>query len=105
MKTRATSLAALTGKPVARLPLLQRILEEIESSYLSARAKGFATVLEQWPLLSATPPGTPLSLEIQGGEKIEGVGMGIDDAGALLVRMETGITRRFASGEVQIQVK
>jgi len=103
LKTKAASLSSLLGKPVARLPILQLILEEIETSYLAARNKGFGRLLEQWPLLSLTPPGTPLSLEIQGGEKIEGTAMGIDETGALLVRMETGITRRFASGEVQIQ--
>jgi BirA family biotin operon repressor/biotin-[acetyl-CoA-carboxylase] ligase len=103
LKNKAVSLASLLGKPVARLPLLQRILEEIESGYVAAREKGFEQVLKQWPLLSATPPGTPLSLEVQGGEKIEGVAMGIDETGSLLVRMEIGITRRFASGEIQIQ--
>ncbi len=104
MKTRAVSLAGILGKPVTRLPLLQKILREIEHWYLEAREKGLNIILEQWPLLSCTPPGTPLILEIMGGERIEGVAMGIDETGALLVRLESGITRRFASGEVQVQV-
>lgn len=103
LKTKAASLSSLLGKPVARLPLLQRILEGIEAAYLTARESGFGSVLEQWPRLSLTPLGTTLGLEIQGGEKIEGTAMGIDETGALLVRMETGITRRFSSGEIQIQ--
>jgi BirA family transcriptional regulator, biotin operon repressor / biotin---[acetyl-CoA-carboxylase] ligase len=104
LRTRASSLAALLGKPVVRLPLLQRILEAIEDDYLEAREHGFERMLAQWPLLSATPLGTPLRLEIQGGEKAEGTAMGLDEAGALLVRLETGITRRFASGEIQFQI-
>jgi BirA family biotin operon repressor/biotin-[acetyl-CoA-carboxylase] ligase len=103
MKTKAVSLAGILGKPVLRVPLLQSILLEIENSYDLARTKGLKWILEQWPLLSCTPPGTAVALEIMGGERIEGMAMGIDDSGALLVRVESGITRRFASGEVQLQ--
>jgi BirA family biotin operon repressor/biotin-[acetyl-CoA-carboxylase] ligase len=104
LKTKAASLAGLTGKPLLRLPLLRRVLLEIETGYVQAKKKGLSSVLAQWPRFSCTPPGTPLKLEIAGGEKLEGTAMGIDESGALLVRMENGITRRFSSGEVQLQV-
>jgi BirA family transcriptional regulator, biotin operon repressor / biotin---[acetyl-CoA-carboxylase] ligase len=101
LRTPATSLAALAGRPVPRLPLLRRILSEMETLYLATRRQGPAGILEHWETLSCMN-GAPVSVETATGEKIEGTALGVDETGALLVRLEGGVTRRFFSGEVSL---
>jgi BirA family transcriptional regulator, biotin operon repressor / biotin---[acetyl-CoA-carboxylase] ligase len=101
LRCKAASLAGLAGRSIARLPLLRRILTEMEQLYLTARRQGPASVLKQWESLSCMN-GAQVTIETAGGEKVEGTAMGIDETGALLVRIEGGMLRRFFSGEVSL---
>lgn len=101
LRTKAASLSGLLGRVVPRLPLLRRILAETERLYTAARKQGAGLILEQWEALSCMN-GAPVVVEAAGGERIEGTAMGIDETGALLVRIEAGLTRRFFSGEVSL---
>jgi BirA family transcriptional regulator, biotin operon repressor / biotin---[acetyl-CoA-carboxylase] ligase len=103
VRTRAASLSGLTGRPVARLPLLRRVLDEVDTLYAAARKRGPAYVLEQWEPLSAMN-GAAVAVDTANGERVEGTAMGVDETGALLVRLESGLTRRFFSGEVTLSV-
>jgi BirA family biotin operon repressor/biotin-[acetyl-CoA-carboxylase] ligase len=101
LRHRAASLSGLLGRPLARLPLLRRILLEMERLYQIVRQRGTASILEQWQPLSCLQ-GAPVTVELAGGEVVEGTASGIDENGALLIRMESGVTRRVVSGEVTL---
>lgn len=101
MKNKAASLAGLRGRTVARLPLLQAVLREAEKLYLALARTGLQPVLEAWRALSCMEH-TPVTIELATGERSEGTALGIDETGALLVRLENGLTRRFSSGEVSL---
>lgn len=103
VRTRAASLSMLAGRPVARLPLLRRVLTECDALYAGARRQGPAYVLRHWDALSAMN-GAVVTVETAGGERVEGTAMGVDGTGALLVRLESGLTRSFFSGEVSLTV-
>lgn len=93
------SLAKQLGKPVPRLPLLRQMLLEIENLYFLAREKGPDPILEAWREYSLLN-GSEVRVELPEGRKLEGMVLGVDESGALLVREERGVTRRVTSGEV-----
>jgi BirA family biotin operon repressor/biotin-[acetyl-CoA-carboxylase] ligase len=94
----ATSLAKCLGQPVLRLPLLRRILLEAEKLYFRALKEGFAMALQEWDGFSVMN-GSHVVMELADGSPLEGMVMGVDDFGGLLIRQENGITQRITTGE------
>jgi len=101
LHTQAASLAELAGRPIPRLPLLRRVLMELEQLYAAARRHGLSYIPSQWEPLSCMN-GSQVIVDTAGGDRFEGTAMGVDETGALLVRIEGGLTRRFFSGEVSL---
>jgi BirA family transcriptional regulator, biotin operon repressor / biotin---[acetyl-CoA-carboxylase] ligase len=95
----ATSLADLLGRPQPRVPLLRGILEAADRLYLKALKTGPRPIIESWQQY-AVAMGTQVQVDLPDGSQVVGMNMGVDDSGALLVRLENGLNRRLASGEV-----
>ncbi len=97
----AISLSKLMGKPLLRLSLLRTILYAAEQLYFKACHNGPRSILEAGKDLSCLQ-GTQVVIEIAAQERLEGMIIGMDDNGALLLRLESGVTRRITSGEVSL---
>ena len=64
------------------------------------RTYGLGATIARWTA-AAHPPGTPLAVGEPGEIPIEGQFAGLDDAGALLLRLADGTTRTIHAGEVR----
>jgi len=95
----AISLAKAKGQSVLRIPLLQQILLETEKLYTSALQQGTEVIIREWQHFSCVQ-GRLICIEQPTGEMLTGTVTGIDDSGALLLRLENGFIRRITSGEV-----
>lgn len=98
LQPRVTSLARVIGTPVARLPLLARLLARLEHLYGCFQDIGPSASLERWRHYADVAgrrvrwaPGTVWQ---------EGTALDIDAAGALLVQADTGHVQRVLAGEV-----
>ncbi|HEX8512594.1 MAG TPA: biotin--[acetyl-CoA-carboxylase] ligase [Allosphingosinicella sp.] len=79
--------------------------------FLEALAASFARWLERWReeglepvrtrwLAAAHPAGTPLSTHTDGGARVEGQFEGLDESGALRLRLADGSTHLIHAGDV-----
>ncbi|WXJ80831.1 Bifunctional ligase/repressor BirA [Moorella humiferrea] len=97
----ATSLFLELGRRVARLPLFQEMLYQLEKWYERWQEEGFEPVRSAWKEASVT-----LGREVAVNswrEVTTGVAVDIDVEGALKVRTAGGEVRRFTSGEVTLR--
>lgn len=93
----ATSVRIETGKAANRTPLIRKILENLERSYLKAVEEGFSEVLKDVRKL-CTLVGEHVSVNV-GSETVQGYVQDIDDAGRLIMRTEDGKIREILAGE------
>ena len=95
----ATCLSAVTGS--APDPVL--FLDDLASSFARWlgrwRGEGLAPIRHRW-LDAAHPVGTPLSTTMPGGEQVEGLSDGLDDSGALRLRLADGSLHVIHAGDV-----
>jgi len=94
----ATSLSAALGRPVARLPLLQRLLQEVEAGYGDV-AQGEA-LRAAWAARLST---LGQMVRVTGGTEDEGLAEGVDADGALLLRRADGTLGRITVGDVTLR--
>ena len=97
--TPATSLLAVLGHPVARLPLLHALLLGIETRYESLRAG--QSPYADWRRLCATL-GQAVTAQGVGGT-IEGIAEDVAEDGSLLVRQADGTLVTVAAGDVTLR--
>ena len=101
----ATSLQQALGRPVHRVPLIRRLLEASELVYMQLLREGFATLQQEWRArstvlghrirLTSQPPSPG-----QPPRELEGQAVDIDEAGALVVRRDSGLQERLTAGDV-----
>lgn len=91
----ATSVAQELGHTFPRLPLLARLLVELEADYFRLRREGLAPIRSEWRGRLATL-GQWVSVE-EGAH--HGLAEDVDDGGALLVRQADGTLRRITAGD------
>jgi len=97
--TQATSLMLAAGRPISRLRLLWRFLEELEKQYKRIAVGG--SPHKEWAKRMSL-----LDREIQvtfPGETIIGRAIGVDADGALLIELEDGTSRRILAGDVSLR--
>jgi BirA family biotin operon repressor/biotin-[acetyl-CoA-carboxylase] ligase len=94
----ATSLGAITGRRLERLPLVRRILEVFEDNYERYCREGFAAAREMWLDYQVTL-GKLMRFQA-GPEECTGEACGLDDDGSLLVRRDNGQIDRCIAGEI-----
>lgn len=94
----AISLKLALGRPVPRLPLLQAFLAEVEARYEALRA-GHSPQPEWAARLIALGQ----IVVVASGERIvHGVAEGVDETGALLLRLPDGAQERILTGDVSL---
>ncbi|HEX8378971.1 MAG TPA: biotin--[acetyl-CoA-carboxylase] ligase [Allosphingosinicella sp.] len=80
-----------------------RFLETLAGSFARWverwRAEGLEPVRARW-LAAAHPPGTPLSTHSANGARIEGVFDGLDESGALKLKLADGSSQVIHAGDV-----
>jgi BirA family biotin operon repressor/biotin-[acetyl-CoA-carboxylase] ligase len=94
----ATSLAAVVGAPPEPEVALQELAKAWARRYGDWHGAGFAPTRRDW-LARAGGLGARIVVRLP-AETIEGVFEGLDDSGALELRLASGLTRRIAAGEV-----
>jgi BirA family biotin operon repressor/biotin-[acetyl-CoA-carboxylase] ligase len=96
-----TSLQAQLGRPVQREVLIRAVLRELDQAYAVLRAAGVPELLGRWRELAETL-GRPVRVEMAGAT-IHGTAFDIDEAGALLIRLDDGTVRRVVAGDVRMR--
>jgi BirA family biotin operon repressor/biotin-[acetyl-CoA-carboxylase] ligase len=94
----ATSLKEEKKEWVSRICLLQEIVRKIENNYLLFKEKGSLPVIEQWRNYNITL-GRRVKVTLQ-KEHLEGTAVDIDMDGGLLLRKDSGITRKVMAGDL-----
>lgn len=102
LHSKATSLAACTGRTVDLNRLTAAIVNRVLSAYekfVGGRHKdAFADLWNRYDLLR----GKTVTL-VHGTRRVSGTAGGIDNEGSLLIRGENGRPQRFAAGEVTLE--
>jgi BirA family biotin operon repressor/biotin-[acetyl-CoA-carboxylase] ligase len=101
LHSRATSLLIETGKVTDREALICAFLEQMEELYVLYHKEGFAPIRTLWEALSVTL-NRPVRVNV-GSNWTEGIAEGIDELGALVVRLENGERAKLFSGEVELR--
>jgi BirA family biotin operon repressor/biotin-[acetyl-CoA-carboxylase] ligase len=96
----ATSLFLETGKLVCRLDFARALLEALDALYDTYLLNGYDPVREEW-LARCKFLGKKVRIAFQKNE-INGTATGIDEEGALLVRLPDGGVERVLAGDVTI---
>ncbi|MDI6808522.1 MAG: biotin--[acetyl-CoA-carboxylase] ligase [Candidatus Eisenbacteria bacterium] len=94
----ATSLGLELGRRVDRYDVLLSFLCELESLYLTFCRSGLDPLLEEWKGMTDMW-GKRISVRCR-GRVIEGIAHDVDESGALIVRLDSGIQERILSGDV-----
>jgi BirA family biotin operon repressor/biotin-[acetyl-CoA-carboxylase] ligase len=95
----ATSLLALTGRPLDREPLLAAILNDLANAYDRADREGVDWIVPGWRSRSSML-GKPVAFQ-RDGATIRGVAEDLGADGSLLVRLEDGTRVSVIAGEVE----
>ena len=96
---RATSIESELGRPIDRGPVLAGCLAALAVRYDDLRARRLPAIVAAWRQRAALTFGRAVEWDVNGAAR-RGVAENIDDAGALLVRTDAGVTRVLA-GEVR----
>ena len=97
----ATSLQAVLGRPVERAPILRSYLAAIERHMDSLSHNGLPGILRAYEKRSCT---LHQKVRVTGGaEEFSGTAAGLDENGALLVKLEDGTIRRVLAGDVSVR--
>ncbi len=95
----ATSLFLESGHLFAKESVMQSILESLEPLYDRFLSQGSCAILDSWIKRSSFAQGRRVVVELNGIRR-SGVTWGVTGEGALQVKLETGGTEEFLSGDV-----
>lgn len=94
----AVSLKEACGTEVSRVEAARMLYSNVEKWYNKFRKHGFAPILAQWKSFFAAEGKRVI---VKGFNRtVDGICVGIDDSGALLVRTPSGKVERIISGDV-----
>jgi BirA family biotin operon repressor/biotin-[acetyl-CoA-carboxylase] ligase len=96
----ASSLKVLTGKEYSRVEAAKAVLRELDVNYLRFLKKGFAPFLKEWSLYSAIT-GRRVKLTCH-NRILEGTAQDIDENGALVIRLDNGLSESVLAGDVTL---
>lgn len=95
----ATSLREVSGKTIDMAKFTAELYSSLEKWYTLCLLKGFKPVLDKWQSYFDRV-GTEIKVSGQAaGSSQEGICMGIDDDGALLIKTGSGVVERVVSGD------
>ncbi|WGU95512.1 biotin--[acetyl-CoA-carboxylase] ligase [Paenibacillus dendritiformis] len=98
LQERATSLKIVTGQEVDRASLVAACLQELEQLYRLYEEEGFGPIRTLWEAQSITL-GRQMTIDTPQGP-LQGVAVGLDQSGALLLKDKTGTVQKVFSGDV-----
>jgi BirA family biotin operon repressor/biotin-[acetyl-CoA-carboxylase] ligase len=100
LRSKAVSLGTCAGAPIDRTGFAERLLSQLEERYDCFLAEGFAALRPAWQSLSCL---TGRNVQIDnGGQRQEGLVIGIAADGALLLRRGDGSESRIVAGDVTV---
>lgn len=97
-----TSMRLESGKQIDRNQVVARLSMMLKEYLERHRAKGFSTIQEEWEL-NHLWQGKAVSL-IAGVNKIDGLVMGIDQQGALRLKVD-GVEKVYSGGELSLRLR
>jgi len=95
----ATSLYVEAGYPIPPLPLLCKILENMDKSYASLLKGKYQNIVNNWKYYSSTI-GSQVEVVLD-SEVIKGKALDLDDYGRLVLLTEGGDVKVISSGELK----
>jgi BirA family transcriptional regulator, biotin operon repressor / biotin---[acetyl-CoA-carboxylase] ligase len=100
LRSVATSLRIAGAQEFSRVQLVQRILECFESLYVSYLEEGFAAIKERWESYAISIGQRIIARQIHG--TVEGLALGIDQDGSLLIKKEDGTIEKVYSADIEV---
>jgi len=100
VRSTATSVRIELGHIVSRLDVLRELFLHLERLYEQWRRDGFAPVKARWAELSSSL-GRRVQV-VSGTSTVTGLVADLDDDGALILRLDTGLIRKVASGDMTV---
>jgi BirA family biotin operon repressor/biotin-[acetyl-CoA-carboxylase] ligase len=125
LRDTATSLLMATGGEVDRVELFSEVIEQTEAVYDRFSRDGATACIGEWrsmcpffgkrvKIVERVDAGsesqsdatagarTSTSDEPGAGEAVEGIFFGIEDSGALVLRLDSGVHRTFVAGDIEL---
>ncbi len=96
-----TSLLKETGHKISRLKLLTHFLKQAETLYEKAKTNGVGLLREEWNRYSLVNNRRVTIFNNQ--KSWTGIGQGIDELGALILRLDHGREEKFLAGDVHLR--
>jgi BirA family biotin operon repressor/biotin-[acetyl-CoA-carboxylase] ligase len=100
LRPNCTSVHIETGKPCDRIQVAVTFLQELEKRYRSLLKDGFPPIADEWVALSLSL-GQRIEAHTE-GRHYSGYPTGLDEDGSLLLRLDSGFTRRISGGDIRI---
>jgi BirA family transcriptional regulator, biotin operon repressor / biotin---[acetyl-CoA-carboxylase] ligase len=100
LRAKAGSIRIATSTLVDRERFTASLLLRLERRYDELHAQGFAPLRSTWETLS-TLMGADICVDEPAG-RVEGIALGLDDDGALRVRLASGEVHRVVAGDVTV---
>jgi BirA family biotin operon repressor/biotin-[acetyl-CoA-carboxylase] ligase len=100
LRDKAGSIRMATGAFVDRARFTARLLEHLERRYDQIRTEGLASIRAAWEELSDMI-GREIRVDEPGG-RVTGIVLGLDDDGALRLRLASGAEHRVVAGDVTV---
>ena len=98
VKIKATSIENELGKKIRLESFLRVLLEKMEMIYDSYLEAGFAYLLEEWKKYARFLGHRVVVRDRE--ERLNGLALDVDIEGALVLKLEQGITRRILVGDI-----
>jgi len=95
---RATSVCSASKGRVSRTEFTQRLFLSLEIWYKTFLAKGLSAIIEAWRKYFTSEGKTLTVRSLQ--KTVKGICLGVDDDGALLLRLASGATERVLAGDI-----
>ena len=101
IRQRATSMIALTQRPINREAFARRLIQDLDRCYGELQEEGFASLALRWEALFGLR-GKRVRAEAA-DQSVMGRAIGLDRDGALLVEDDEGIHHRIVAGDVLLE--
>jgi len=100
IRSLCTSVKIETGAKADRVAIARALLTELDRQYQAYRREGFDSIGNTWVDMSLSL-GKRVTARTYEGE-VTGIPTGLDDDGSLLIRLDSGIIKMVASGDLFI---
>jgi BirA family biotin operon repressor/biotin-[acetyl-CoA-carboxylase] ligase len=100
LRPNCTSVRIEAGRRCDRIQVAVTLIQELEKRYRGLLKDGFSHIVDEWIALSLSL-GQRIEARSE-GRLYSGCPAGLDEDGSLLLRLDSGITRRISGGDIRI---